>query len=319
VECITHRVGRKYLGAYVIAVVLSAGALLPGCETSSTISQGPNPVKCRVTLAAPPPLDAAGGAGSLAVTAPPECAWDAATNAGWISALSPASGQGSGTVSFRVAANDSASPRDDVIVVNDEQARVSQRAPCRFEISPMSYGTGASGGSSTLSITTPTDCVWTAAADVSWITVASPAAGSGNGSVGFAVAPSREDVRRGSIVVANERMVVTQASGVPPPPPPPPPPPQPPPPPPPVCMYSLSRTSDFVAFNEGGGSVTVYTTSTCRWTVVSNAAWLLIASATSGTGNGGIDYRYATNPGPLRVGTLTISGLTFTVTQPAAP
>ena len=316
---IARRITRKCRDTFVAVAVLCAAALVSSCETSSTISQGPNPVKCRVTLAAPPALDAAGGAGSLAVTTHPECVWDAATTADWISALSPASGQGSAIVSFRVAANNGSVPRDGAIVVNGEEAHVSQRAPCRYDVSPSSYGTGASGGSSTLSIATSNECAWTASRDVTWITFTSSTSGSGNGTVGFTVAPSLDDVRTASIVVGNQRVVVTQASGVPPPPPPPPAPTPPAPPPPPACTYSLSRTSDFVGSNEGGGSVNVSTTSACRWTAVSNAAWIFVASGASGTGNGTVEYHYTANPGGQRAGTLTIAGFTFTVTQPQAP
>ena len=315
---IAHRINRKRRDTCVTVVLLAASALVWGCETSSTISQGPNPVKCRVTLAPPPALDAVGGAGSLAVTTQPECVWDAATTADWISALSPGSGQGSATVSFRVAANDGASPRDGAIVVNGEQAHVSQRAPCRYDVSPSNYGTGASGGSTTLSIATSSECAWTASRDVTWITFTSSTTGSGNGSVGFAIAPSRDDVRSGSIAVANQRVVVTQASGVPPPPPPPPTPPPPAPPPPPACTYSLSRTSDFVGAGDGSGGVTVTTTSTCTWTAVSNAAWIFVAPGVR-TGSGFAEYHHIANPGPQRAGTITIAGLTFTLTQPQAP
>jgi hypothetical protein len=318
VKRIVHRIGRTRRGAPLVAAIFLTGALVSGCETSSTISQGPNPVKCRVTLATPPALDAAAGAGSLAVTTQPECVWDAATTADWISALSPVSGQGSGTVSFRVAANDGASPRDGAIVVNGEQAHVSQRAPCRYDVSPSTYGTGASGGSTTLSIATSSECAWTASADVTWITFTSSTTGNGNGSVGFAVAASRDDVRSGTIVVANQRIVVTQASGVPPPPPPPPTPPPPVPPPPPACTYSLSRTSDFVGASDGTGEVNVSTTSACTWTAVTNATWITVAPGVR-TGSGRVDYHYTPNPGGLRTGTLTIAGLTFTVTQPQAP
>ena len=90
-------------------------------------------MKCLVTLASPPMMDAGGGSGSLAITTQPECAWDVSSTASWISGFTPPSGQGNGTVSFRVTANDGASTRDGMIVVNGEQARVSQRAPCRYD------------------------------------------------------------------------------------------------------------------------------------------------------------------------------------------
>jgi hypothetical protein len=316
---IASHIGQTHRGASVCVAVLLATALVSGCETSSTVSQGPSPVKCRVTLTTPPALDAVGGAGSLTVTTPPECVWDAATTTDWISALSPVSGQGSATVSFRVAANESASSRDGAIVVNGEEARVSQRAPCRYVVSPSTFGTGANGGSGTLSVATSSECAWTASRDVTWIAFTSSPTGSGNGTVSFSVAPSREDLRSASIVVADQRVVVTQASGAPPPPSPPPPPPpapSPSPSPSPACTYSLARGADFVRVGDGSSSVNVSTTtSTCVWTAVSNAAWIVVASGASGVGNGSVEYRYTGNTGGLRSGTLTIAGLTFTVTQ----
>jgi hypothetical protein len=322
VNRIVHRINRTGRGTLLAFAILATGVLVSGCETSSTITQGPNPVKCGVTLAAPAALDAAGGAGSLAVTTQPECVWEAATTADWISVLAPASGQGSATVSFRVAANDGASPRDGAIIVNGEQARVSQRAPCRYDVSPSSLGTGASGGSSTLRITTSSECAWTVSRDVTWITFTSTTAGSGNGTVSFSVAENRDDERSGSIVVANQRAVVTQASGRLPAPPtapsPTPPTPSPPTPPPPsACMYSLSRGSDSVTSSDGAASVNVSTMSTCAWTAVSNAPWISVVSGASGVGNGSVQYGYMGNTGGLRTGTLTIAGLTFTVTQAA--
>ncbi len=312
---IVHRINRTGRGTPLAVAILVTGVLVSGCETSSTICQGPNPVKCGVTLATPPAIDATGGAGSLSVTTQPECVWEAATTTDWISALSPASGQGSATVSFRVAANDSASPRDGAIVVNGEQARVSQRAPCRYEVSPSSFSAGASGGSSTLTIVTSSECAWHVSGDVTWITFTSPTMGNGNGTVGFSIAANSDDERRGSIVVANQRVVVTQASGLIPAPPPSPTPPAPPP--PSACMYSLARGSDHVISGDGSASVNVSTTSTCAWTAVSNAPWISVASGASGIGNGSVVYRYMGNTGGLRTGTLTIAGHTFTVTQAA--
>jgi predicted component of type VI protein secretion system len=63
----------------VVVALFVTSVFVSGCETSSTISQRPNPVKCRVTLATPPAIDAVGGAGSLPITTQPECVWDAAT------------------------------------------------------------------------------------------------------------------------------------------------------------------------------------------------------------------------------------------------
>jgi hypothetical protein len=230
----------------------------------------------------------------------------------WISALSPASGQGAADISFRVAANDGSSSRDGMIVVNGEQARVSQRAPCRYDVAPTSQSIGSNGGTANVTVSTTADCAWTAAVDVTWISLTTGAAGSGSGTVSFAVRANDGAQRNGTITIGGQRAVVLQASS----PPPPPPPPSPPPPPaPPSCTYSLSRVSDGAPWNDGAGEVDVFTTAACSWAATSNAGWLTVASGSAGTGNGRVTYRFALNLGPRRTGTLTIGGLTFTVTQ----
>src|SRR5262245_61075042 len=155
-----------------------AAALISACETgSSTLSTGPNPVRCSITLAPVPMIDAAGGTGSLAVTTQPECTWDASTNVGWIFALSPASGQGIATVSFSVAANEDAAARDGTIVVNGQQTRVSQRAPCRYNLSPATQTISPSGGIANITIAALAECAWTATSEAAWISPRSSATG----------------------------------------------------------------------------------------------------------------------------------------------
>lgn len=296
------------------ALVLLAALFVSGCETSSTVSSGPNPVKCVVALNSPPMMDAVGGTGSLAITTQRECAWDASTNVGWISALSPASGQGPANVSFNVSANEGLSARDGLIEVNGAEARVSQRAACRYEIGPLSQSVGSTGAVGRIIVTTASDCAWIATTESEWIEFTSSTAGSGNGTVSFAVRLNDGAQRTGSISVAGQRALITQASS--PAPPPPPTPPSPPTPPPaPACTYSISPTEDFVLANDGAGLVNISTTSTCRWTAASNVAWMTISSTASGTGNGWVTYRFEFNLGPPRTGTLTIAGRTFTVRQ----
>ena len=153
---------RACRSASALVVCLSAVAVLvAGCETSSTITAGPDPVKCQVSLAAPPMIDAGGGTGTLAVTTNPECAWTASSGAAWIS-LSPSSGQGSAAVELRAAPNNGSAQRDGNILVNSEQVRVSQRAPCRFEITPATHRMTAAGGNGRVTVSTQSDCAWTA-------------------------------------------------------------------------------------------------------------------------------------------------------------
>jgi uncharacterized repeat protein (TIGR01451 family) len=83
------------------------------------------------------------------------------------------------------------------------------------------------------------------------------------------------------------------------------------------CAFSLASTSTSVPATGGTGNVTfTATASDCAWTAASNASFVSISSATSGTGNGGVTFSVTANPSSAaRSGTLTIGGQTFTVNQ----
>jgi hypothetical protein len=300
-------VGRR--GLLAAGGALVAALLVSGCETSSSVSTGPNPVKCVVSLGATPMMDAVGGSGTLTVTTQPECAWDVSTNVSWISALAPTTGQGTADVSFRVATNDGSSTRDGMIVVNGEQVRVSQRAPCRYEVGPASQTIAVEGGSGSITVTTASECSWTATVEVGWITLTSSATGTGSGRVSFTAAPNQSAARSGTIAIANQRPTVTQAGvSVPAPPAP-----------PPACNTAISPSSQNIGAAGGAGTtVTVTAGSTCQWTAASNASWITVTSGgTTRTGNGSVTFSVAANSGAERTGTLTIAGRAFTVTQAA--
>lgn len=71
---------------------------------------------------------AGGGAGAIQITVASTCAWTAASTANWIAIRSGASGKGTGTVSYLVAANDTASPRSAPIAIAGQNFLVSQAA-----------------------------------------------------------------------------------------------------------------------------------------------------------------------------------------------
>jgi hypothetical protein len=84
---------------------------------------------------------------------------------------------------------------------------------------------------------------------------------------------------------------------------------------PPSCSYSIDPTSDSVASSSGSGSVAVTADDGCAWTATSNVSWL--GTSSTGSGNGTAAYTIAANTGVLRVGTITIAGQIYTVTQSA--
>jgi len=88
---------------------------------------------------------------------------------------------------------------------------------------------------------------------------------------------------------------------------------------PPPCTYAISPNSQSVDSTGGSGSTTVTTTGGCTWSAASNATWVTITGGSTGAGNGVVSFSIASNTGAARVGTLTVAGQTFTVTQAAAP
>jgi uncharacterized protein (TIGR03437 family) len=84
------------------------------------------------------------------------------------------------------------------------------------------------------------------------------------------------------------------------------------------CSYSLSSSSQSFSGAGGQGTVNVVTSSGCGWSAASNAGFVAVTSATTGTGSSSVSYAVSANSGPARTGTLTIAGHTFTVNQSAA-
>jgi hypothetical protein len=64
------------------------------------------------------------------------------------------------------------------------------------------------------------------------------------------------------------------------------------------------------------GFIPVQTSSECTWEAVSNEDWITVLTP-AGQGNGEVEYRVDANPGDARVGTVDVSGNTFTIVQEA--
>jgi WD40 repeat protein len=84
------------------------------------------------------------------------------------------------------------------------------------------------------------------------------------------------------------------------------------------CTPALSNTGATVASVGGRGSVSVTACGT-PWKARSNARWIVITSGGQGTGDGTITYTVATNKDAApRTGTISISEMTYTITQQAS-
>lgn len=250
----------------------------------------------------PPLMEAGGGNSSITVTALPECAWTAATSAAWITGLSPTSGQGNGTVAFRAAANDGTAVRQGAIVINNEQARISQRAACRYTLTPATQNLSTSGGSTTISVgTSEDDCAWTAVAEANWISVNEPAGGTGPGTITVRIDANSGGERTGTVNVGGQRATIVQTAV------------------PVNCGVSLTPTSQNIAAAGGAGTpIAVAAQPACTWAARSEVSWITLTSAATGGGSGTVTFTVAANTGAARTGTISIQDRTFTVMQAAS-
>jgi hypothetical protein len=166
---------------------------------------------------------------------------------------------------------------------------------CNISLSGHSENFTASGGAGSVTLTTTSACAWMAVSnDSSYITITSGASGSGNGAVNYSVGANTGPARMGTMTIAAQTFTVTQDQG---------------------CTFMLSSTNQNFGAAGGMNSVNVITATGCTWAATSNAGFITIDSGSSGSGNGTVNYSVGANTGPARMGTMTIAGLTFTVTQ----
>ena len=156
-------------------------------------------------------FDEDGGTGTIDVETETGCTWTADPDVTWISITSGASGSGDGTVRYSVAENDGG-PRTAHITIEDETHTVTQdgEGECSLAISPTTRSFRKSGGSGTITITTGSDCTWTANVNVSWISITSGKSGTGSGTVRYQVASNSGGTRTGRITIAGNIHTVTQ-------------------------------------------------------------------------------------------------------------
>ena len=81
-----------------------------------------------------------------------------------------------------------------------------------------------------------------------------------------------------------------------------------------VFGQTLGTTNRIEGFPAGSDSVVLVANG--AWTAATNTFWLHLSAANqNGTGSTNVIFTFDANPGATRTGTLTIAGLTLTVTQ----
>lgn len=291
-------------------------AVNPGTGRTGTITVAGLAVTIQQTsgLSSPPPactislqptstsIPAAGGTGTVAVTAAAGCAWTASALASWITLTTPPSGSGNGSVGFTVAANTATTPRSGTLNISGQTFTVNQAAAsptCTISIDPTSQSVPAAGITGlSVTVTAPSGCSRPATSNATWITVTNGASGSGNGTVTLNVAANTAGARTGTVTIGGQTFTVNQAGAA------------------ATCTYSINPTSMTVGDDGAKGlTVAISTGAGCQWSSSENVGWLDIKSARNGTGSGSITFDVGSYNGSTRTGTLTIAGQTFTVTQ----
>lgn len=288
--------------------VLTAGAafavlVIAGCGSTSTTSVGPSPVKCEVSLSAPPQVGPGGGTTTILLTTQPECAWTATSGATWITRLTPRTGQGSGKIDADIAVNPVPTGREGDIDVNGSKVQVRQDfAPCSFDVSPKALSMPASGAglSQTTTVTAIDGCTWSATSGSAFLSVSAGATGSGGGTVTVTATANTGVARSGSVTVAGQTISVSQsAAGA-------------------SCSYALAPTSVAASAAGGPESAAITAGVGCAWSANSDVPWLSVTAGAAGSGNGTVAYTVATNTQTSpRTGHITVQGQTLTVSQSA--
>lgn len=173
--------------------------------------------------------------------------------------------------------------------------------PCSYTLSPTSQSIASDGGAGAITVTTRSDCQWSAASGAGWIAIVAGTSGTGNGSVGYTVAgnPS-ETARTGTITIADLTFTITQDGRA-------------------ACTFDVSPQQQSFAAAGGKGTIHVVAPPACTWAATTAASWLTVQSGSSGQGDGDVSYTVDENKATeSRGGTIDVAGVQITVAQAAA-
>src|ERR1700722_13973229 len=82
---------------------------------------------------------------------------------------------------------------------------------CSFAVTPPALLIGHAGGSSSVTVTAGSGCVWTALSNASWLTITAGGSGTGNGSISFNATSNTGVAQLAYISFANQRVGVMQS------------------------------------------------------------------------------------------------------------
>jgi len=238
---------------------------------------------------------ASGGSGSADLTIAGNVNWSASSDSGWISLTSAASGIGSTTTSYSVAANPTVYQRQGAITLAGETVTITQAGlSANLDFDEFVFGTD--GGSDWIDVFPEANGSWEAVSNDSWLTIAIGASGTGSGSVLIVADPYAQtsQSRTGTIEVAGQTIYITQRG----------------------YQLSVSPQVAQIGSNSGAGEFGVAAPISSVWEAITTQPWITITGSSTGIGNGTLRYTVAENTtGGSRSGRIIVSGTEYTITQ----
>ncbi|MEM9291666.1 MAG: Calx-beta domain-containing protein [Acidobacteriota bacterium] len=253
-------------------------------------------------------IPATGGFFLFELFDPDGCGWTAVPSDDWILDLTPTSGSGDATLSFRVDATADAGQRAAEILIEERVFEILQdgnQETCTYSVTG-GDAFGPEGGSGSVSVVPDhEDCIWIAASEEYWISLDGADAdgvieATGAGDFTYTVATHLETTARSGMIEVNGQPVAINQDG---------------------CSYALDPAGrSDVSYSGAAGSTAVVTESVCPWTALSDDAWITVTSGASGTGPGTVAYSVTHNLITVpRTGTLTVEDQVFTIDQESFP
>jgi uncharacterized protein (TIGR03437 family) len=170
---------------------------------------------------------------------------------------------------------------------------------CQYAIDQAQQAFTPAGASASVGIlASASTCPWFVVSTVNWVSVSGSTVGSGTSLLNYSVAPNPNSASRaGTLWIAGKFLTVTQ-SGL-------------------TCALNLpSRNVSVAAAGITGPTMPVsFNAPDCSWNATTNVPWILLGSASSGSGSGAIAYTVGVNTGALRTGSIAIAGRTVYINQ----
>jgi len=301
------------------ALLLAGGAALNDATSYAAVFEqacAGQQLALSATTATPP---GDGGEFSINVTGAPGCRFEAANVPSWLSPWGPSPYimPPSGTFSYVIKAlpNPSGAERSASFYLANQLVTVTQpvsaTCPSMPYVTPTITRIGYQGGSGTAYVSAPATCPWFISDMPAFASLTSASSGKGNGSFTYSVPANPGSTSRsasGQLLAAAQSASFTFTQDG-----------------PPQCPTAPSISLSSTTFPAAGGTInaTVSAAPTCPWTVSALPAWVKLATAASGTGNGSFALTASANKGFALSGSGQVSGpgvaSTFNLLQEASP